>query len=209
MATIPTAQEIRDFLEGYCSLDNLITDSWIEARRDNFVVKWIESKFGFSILQENTIEEYYDGTGTNILFLNHRLANELVEVEYVVSGDNRVTLELTTFILVPNEGIIKAIRTESVLSSHTPAFPKGKKNIRIRYKTGFATDQMPEEVKEAIIYFTAEKTLALLADRTGGGTTSSCGKQYGSRGKYTDIRNELGRMGYAAINDYFSGVVGS
>lgn len=212
MASKPTADEIRALLEGYCAADSThLSDTWVENMRDNFVCVWLAEKFGFSITGEESVTEYLDGTGKDILFLNNKNALSLTRIEYVVSNDYSQDIDLTAYLLIPKEGIVKAIKAVSYLGSSRAGFPKGKKNIKVTYTKGYDADDLPLAIKQGIMYFTAEKMLAFLEGRGGGGDMSTQGfsKSYGADGKWTNIRNMLARMGWAMINDYFTSTQGS
>ena len=207
---IPTADDVFDLLEGYCIDASLLSASWLEKRRDNFIIPWVESKTGLSMSGEKTYVEYYNGDGTNSMMLNRKGVTELVKVEYVIGGDVVSDLSLVQFINIGSEGILRAIRSDLIVGSNTPVFRKGRKNIKITYKVGFDANDIPVELCEAMLYFLTEKALMIIAGRGGGGNVSVSGysKDYGKRGKYTDIRNELARMGLALIADYMSMVTG-
>ena len=210
MASIPTTTEIRSIFEGYCISTAIISDSLIERIRDKFVINWIEGKTGFSFSGEKQYTEYYNGNGKNDLILNRKNIISLDKVEYVIGGDIISDLSLTQFILDGPQGIVKAIRTELISSSAPAVFRKGRKNIKITYTVGYKPDEIPESLTEGILYLTAEKVLSQIEGRGGGGDLNVQGfsKSYGNRGKYTNIRNELARIGIALINDYFNSVVG-
>ena len=74
--------------------------------------------------------------------------------------------------------------------------------------TGFSS--IPPDVYEAIMYLTAEAALGHIGSRTGGGSISvqGYGRSFGSRGKYTDIRNDLARQGISLLRHYMTGVIG-
>ena len=210
MADTPTSDDVRDLLEGYCIDSNIVSDTWIENIRDNFVIKFLEGKYGFSLTTAGNLVEYYSGRGTNILTLNKRPVNSLVKIEYVVSGDSSQEIDLNAYQLIAEEGVIKAIKAVSYLSSSFAGFPKGNKNIKVTYNAGYDSDDLPVGLATGILYLTTEKTLDFLADRCGGGNTSSSGysKDHGPRGKYTNIRDMLARMGWSLVNDYFTSVTG-
>jgi hypothetical protein len=46
MAVSPTATEIRGLLENYGITASIVSDTWIEARRDAQVIPYIEDKLG-------------------------------------------------------------------------------------------------------------------------------------------------------------------
>jgi hypothetical protein len=205
-----TVQDIKDELEGICEIDsNLISDAWITNKRDKFVVPWVEGKTGFSVTTEQTITEYYDGNGENYLILNVKPVNELVALEYVASADYSSSMDITEFILLSEEGMIKANRTEYVLNNVSPVFLRGNKNIKVTYKAGYNTDDIPDQLNEVIKYLVCEKILGQLANRTGGGniTTPGYSRNYGGMGKYTDLRREYARQAMVLLDDYITGVI--
>jgi hypothetical protein len=213
MATIPTYQDILDFLEGYCGscLDSsLISEDWVTKLRDNMVITFIQDKTGLSLSGVKTVSEYYNGNGSNTILLNKKDILELVNVEYVIGGDVVSDLSLVQFDVIPEEGMLRAIRSDLIVGSNTPVFRKGRKNIKITYKVGYASDEIPVGIAEAVKYLTCEKILGQLASRGGGGDKSYNGysTNYGKRGMYTDWRNELGRMGLSLLNKYFNAVTG-
>jgi hypothetical protein len=204
-----TATQIKAELEGYCEIENgLVSDSWIENKRDNFIVPWVKDKTGLNLSGEETIEEYYDGNNQNYLMLSRKPVNELVSVEYVYSADYVTDLGLSQFVLIGDEGIVKAVRREYVLGQNLPVFPTGNRNIKITYKAGYDTADIPDKINEAIKYLTCEKILSILEGRTGGGDLNVQGysRGFGERGKWTHARNELARMGLALLDDYLTGV---
>jgi hypothetical protein len=204
-----TATQIKAELEGYCEIENgLVSDSWIENKRDKFIVPWIKDKTGLNLSGEETVEEYYDGNNQNYLILNRKPVNELVKIEYVYSADYVTDLGLSQFVLIEAEGIIKAVRREYVIGQNIPVFPAGSRNIKVTYKAGYDTADIPDKINEAVKYLTCEKILSILEGRTGGGDLSVQGysRGYGERGKWTNARNELARMGLALLDDYLTGV---
>jgi len=205
---VPSIAEIKAELEGFCEIDDgLISDAWITNKRDNFVVPWIEGKTGFSLLAETEYVEYYDGNNSNILILNKKPVISLTKVEYVDRVNVLGEIALTTFVLIAEEGIIKALKNDFSLDLNVPIFPKGNQNIRVTYRAGYTV--LPTQLNEAIKYFTAEKILAQLSGRTGGGDISAQGysRSYGEMGKYTHARNDLMRQGMACLDDFITGVL--
>jgi hypothetical protein len=208
MTTTPTAQDIRDELEGFCADSTIISDPWIEKKRDSFVIPWIEKKTKLSITGVETIQDYYDGNGENYLILNRKPVNSISKVEYIDSVNFTRELTLTSFTLIPDAGILKGIRTEYLLSNNYPVFPRGNRNIRVTMSIGYAANNIPDDIAAIIRCLTAEKMLANLEGRTGGGDIGIQGynKSYGSMGKYTNMRNDLTRQALSLLAAYFTGV---
>lgn len=204
----PTTTEIRNFLEGYCIDTNNISNSWIEARRDNFVIPFIEriTRIAFSGVQ--TYADYVSGNGTNILFLPRRNCITLISVKYVLGGDNQRVLNLANLEFIAQEGILKAKRN-AVETWIMPVFPKGDRNMLVTYTAGYDDISMPADIKESIIYRTASMILTFISSRSGGGdiTIEGYSKSYGSRGKYGQIRDEIDRMSENILRKYITGVV--
>jgi len=204
----PTATQIKAELEGFCEIENgLITDTWIENKRDNYIVPWIEGKTGLSLTGEEEIIEYYDGNNSNVLILNRKPVISLTKVEYIDRVNVTGSIAVSSFVLIADEGIIKALKNDFSLDVNTPVFPKGDQNIRVTYQAGY--DTIPTALNEAIKYLTCEKILAQLEGRTGGGDLSVQGysRSYGELGKYTNARNDFMRMGLTAIDDYLTAVL--
>lgn len=204
----PTATEIRNLLEGYCITTATVSDAWIEARRDNYVIPYAERITRLSFTGVQSITEYISGNGTNIINLARRDIKSLVEIRYVIGGDNQRVLTLANVELLADEGMIKAKRN-AVESWIQPVFPKGQKNLKIVYTVGYTDADMPTGIKEAIMYITADMILSFLEGRSGGGDVTAEGfsKTYGSRGKFTNIRNELHRLAYFNLCKYKTSVV--
>lgn len=208
MATTPTATDIRNFLEGNSIDSTLVSDTWIETRRDRFIIPYIEKICRTSLTGIDTVTDYYSGNGENYLVLHQKNVIALTNIEFVVGGGTWV-FNLSNVELITDEGIIKAKRNfqETWIK---PYFPKGNKNIKVTYTVGYAGSSIPDDLSEAIIFLTAEKILGLIASRCGGGDISiqAFSKSYGSRGKFTDFRNELARMGMAICRTYMTYVAG-
>jgi hypothetical protein len=205
---VPTVADIKAVMEGYCEIAyGLVSDTWISNMRDNVVVKWLEGKIGFSLIAEEEIVEYYDGTNSNILILSRKPVISLTKVEYVDRVNVAGQISLSSFVLIADEGVIKALKNNFSLDSQIPVFPKGEQNIRITYRAGYGT--IPGDLNEAIKYLVCEKILSFLEGRSGGGNVSIQGysRDYGERGKYTNIRNELTRLAMACLDDYLTAVL--
>ncbi|MCJ7507838.1 MAG: hypothetical protein MUO85_03790, partial [candidate division Zixibacteria bacterium] len=149
MASKPSYTEILAELEGYNIDTSIVSQSWIENKRDKVVIKFIEKLTHLSLDGEDTVEEYFDGTGENYLFLSVRPVNSIVKVEYLDSVNYSRELSLSSFTLIPNEGILKGIRTEYLLDNSYPVFPKGTRNIKVTFKVGYIPAGIPDDIVEA------------------------------------------------------------
>lgn len=200
-------QEIRDFLEGYCITTTTITDEWIENRRDKFVVPYIEKFLNHSIESETTKTVYLSGKGRRTLILPDRDINELVSIEYVTGGDFDSSIGIDSVELIADEGVIRSVINLSE-GRYNRIFAKGERNIKVVYKIGNTT--LPDDISEAIIYLCCEQLLGFLGARTGGGslTVQGFSRNYGERGKYQDIRNDLSRQAMAILKNHISLVTG-
>jgi hypothetical protein len=201
----PTATAIRSLLEGYGITAAVVSDAWIEARRDNMIIPHVENITRLTFDAEIEVTEWYNGNGQSTLILNRRPVNsieEIIEVGALTEGNLAECVDL-----IGNEGIIK-VKSNYSEGVYGPIFRKGTKNLKITYKYGY--DDYPDDVAEAIMNLVAAKILAFLGARTGGGGLSvqAFGRTYGSHGKYTDIRKELVATGYALLKPYMTGVVG-
>lgn len=207
--SIPTATEIRTYLEGYNITISFLTDAWIEARRDNFIVPFVERIINRKVDSEESVTEYVSGNGKSILFLSAKNINSLVSIEYVTGSDDTVdsNIGLGSVRLIPESGILKSI-TNITEGGYNTLFSKGEKNIKIVYKVG--SNSGDNELKEAITYLCAEQMLGFVGARTGGGSLTVQGftRNFGDRGKYQDIRNDSKRQAMFILKKYTTSVVG-
>lgn len=203
-AGVPSVTEIRQYIEGYCATEEELSNLWISQRRD-MVVKWLEYKTALPIGREKQFTEYVSGTGSSVIWVSRKPIASLDKLEYTVApGDFAPNLSAVEVDL--ETGVLKA--RDNFEEAKHPIFPKGRWNIRVTYTAGSTV--IPEELYEAILALTAEKVLGMLASKHGGGTSISVGgysRTYGSRGKYTEARNELARWGVDLAKKYMSGVV--
>lgn len=206
--SLPTGNDILTFLEGYGITSTILTTSWIQKRLDSFVVPYVERITRQSFSGVTSVTEYYSGNGKNIMILNRKPVVAVTEIRYVLGSNNISILNLGNIEVVQSEGILKAKRNYEE-SFYLPVFAKGDYNIKVTYTYGYAS--CPDDVSEAIIYLCAEQALGFIGARTGGGsiTMQAYGRQFGERGKYTDIRNDLSRQAYALLSPYMTGVIGN
>jgi hypothetical protein len=205
---LPTIAEVRGILEGYCIDSTTVSDTWITSRMTNMILPYVEKITRQSFSGVQTVNEYVSGNGTNILMLSRRNIQTLIQVKYVLGGDNQRVLNLANIELLAEEGILKAKRN-AVETWIMPVFPKGQKNMLISYTVGYANADMPVWIKDAISYLTCDIMLTFLEGRSGGGDVGTQGynKSYGQRGKYSNIRRELHRLSDFALRRYMTAVV--
>jgi hypothetical protein len=185
----------------------VISDNWIIKCRDNFVVAWIEKTLNTSFSGTQQIEEYYSGNGSSILVLNRKPIVSLDALSYTNVMSNQYVINILAIQVLTDEGILK-VRTNFNESTWIPIFAKGLENLRVKYTYGYAT--MPGDISEAVKYLVCEQILGLIEGRTGGGDLSveSFSRNYGGRGKYTNIRNMMARNAYAIIRNYITSNIG-
>ena len=204
----PTANDIRLFLEGYEVTPTQLSDAWILGRMNNNVIPYIKRFTGQVFDGVSQIIEYHSGNDGTMLILNKRPVVALIKVELISFQNLSVNLGINTISVIPEEGILKAM---GVFENYPfiSMFPKGEKNLRVTYTYGFS--DFPSDIREAIIYLTASRCLSFIGARTGGGEVSVQGhsRSYGSRGKFTDIINNLDRDALDILREYSTGVVGS
>lgn len=202
----PTVTEIRNFLEGYGITAAVVSDSWIELRRDNLVIPHVEDITGMTFDGESTVTEYYNGTGENTLILNRQPVNsvtEIIEIGTLNEGDLAGSVEL-----IGDEGMLR-VKTNYPEGVYYPIFQRGSKNLKITYTYG--TSDYPGQVHEAIIHLVAAFILVFIGSRTGGGSlgVQAFSRNYGKFGKYSDILQIIVPAGYALLRKYMNEVVGS
>jgi len=201
----PSIESIRKLLEGYGIINTILGDDWISDCRDNEIIPHVNEITRNVFTGEETVTEYYNGNGQDTLILNRRPVNEIVSIAHV--GTAAIGNFSNAVELISAEGIIKA-RDSYSEGVYSPIFFKGNKNIKVTYKYGM-TDY-PSDVSRAIKNLVAAKALALIGARTGGGSVQvqSHGRNYGSHGKYTDIRKELVSSAYQLLRKYMTYVTG-
>lgn len=203
---IPTGANVKTYLEGYGVTDTVLTNAWIEARRDNYVIPTLKKLIGFDFVSGDTITEYLSGNGKGILVLSNRNILTLVSAEYVQAAV--VTSSISGGVVLNGEDgflIAKNISPDGVVQESI--FRKGEQNIKVVYTIG----ALNAELEELILYQLAKICLNHIATRTGGGDLSTQGysRNYGNRGKYTHLINELDKQSAEILSHYNSGVVGS
>jgi len=203
-ASMPSAQDVRELLEEYGITPAVLSDKWLINRRDRFVVPWVEQKCRLSFRGVKTYAEYKSGTGKELLILNRRPILALTSVEYVMGGGEYMP-SLQSIEVLAEEGMLKA-KINVNQNFTAPMFPRGSRNIKVTYTAGYENTAIPEGVHEAIKMLVAESALGIVANRTGGGALSvaSFGRQYGKRGKFTHIRNELARSALSLLKTHMT-----
>lgn len=196
--SLPTTTEIINFLEDYGVTENIASRDWITARMNGTVIPFIEDKIKMSLESIDTVSEYYSGNGHSTLVLRHKNINEFVSLEFVTYDDNVFELDITSLVVDLEKGIVKRINAD---------FPKGDRNMKLTYKVGQVT--IPADLKECVLYLTAELILTFIASRTGGGNPTAQGfsRDYGDRGKWTSLRNDFNRHAMNIMKRYMTGIV--
>jgi hypothetical protein len=204
----PVADDVREFLEGYGVTSTQLTDLWITNRINNNIVPYVEKITRQKFTAVQTVTEYHSGNGKNIMMLDRRPIVAVTEIAYVLGGNTQRILNLAMIETVANQGILKA-KTNYDEAFLLPLFSKGEFNIKVTYTYGYA--DYPDPVKEAVIYLTASRCLTFLGARTGGGSlgVQAHNRNYGPRGKYTDIINVLDHDAHSLLKPYITGTVGS
>ena len=185
---------------------DVLTDDWFNDCLNNEVQPYVEAKCRQKFDQIETVTEYYDGTGSSILVLRRRPVVSLVSLSYTNVDSNLYYLTPTAMVLIPDDGVLKA-KANFNESTYTPIFWKGQRNLRVEYQVGWAT--CPADVAQAIKYMMAESGLGQIADQTGGGGLSlqAFSREYGDRGRYTNIRNMFAAKAYGLLRKYMTGTI--
>lgn len=191
---------------------SVITDDWIASRRDGRVIPYIERVLATNVREVKEVTEYYSGNGSSLLMLNRRPIVELKNITYTTLPTEYETGNLLSSVeAIKEEGILKA-RFLFNEGGYNNIFRRGLNNIKVTYTYGFSdlATQAPD-IKEAILAMTAKAILIHIGSRTGGGSLSGSNwsRQFGDRGKFTDIINELDLAAYSVLRKYVTGVVGA
>ena len=206
MAIDITAQNVRDYLEGFgiAVADSVVTDAWILARISNFIVPVVEKHVRASFDGTTQFTDYYSGNGENVLILRRK---NLDSVDSITMVGSTLTYNSSAYEIDLSNGIIKL---KALLSEGetVKGFPKGSNNIKVVYTGGYSNADLPVDIREAITMLAAEVVLGNIANRTGGGNVSTQGfnRNFGERGKYTMMRDDLKRQAYALLAKYTRGI---
>lgn len=185
----------------------IISDYWLRTQAEKFIIPFVEEKTGQSFFGIAQTVEYHSGNGKNIMFLDKRPIVSLLDVRYVLGGNNFTILNLAMIEVVSAEGILKS-KTNYDEAFLLPMFAKGDYNIKCTYTYGCLT--APDDIYQAMTYLLCEKALGHVAGRTGGGNPgSSVPRAFGDRGMFTEVRNDLARQAIAVMRKYMTSVVGS
>jgi len=203
---LPTADDIRSYLEGYGISSSIVSDSWIDETILYEVVPFVESVIKTSLTEETTAVEYYSGNGRDTLILNRRFINSIVKIELVTGVDYDNAVNLNNIDIIADQGILKAKITIDEFFKNV-VFPKGNRNIKVTYKYG---GNINNELRLAIKMLSCIPCLDLIEGRTGGGDlqTQCLTKNYGKMGKYTNIRIRLSNRAMAILRRYWTMVSG-
>ena len=207
---LPTANDVRTYLEGYEVSVDVLSDEWLSSELTDTIIPLVESKIKRSLEGTEEVTEYLSGNGTPILMLSRRPVVSLVSLEYVTGTDDYydASIGLGGVRLIADQGMIKSI--SNITEGNTSLiFGKGNRNIKVTYIVGSTT--IESDLKKAVIKLCAESALGFIGARTGGGaiTVQGFSRNFGTRGKYQDIRNDLSRQAWAVLRKYMTSVVGN
>lgn len=175
--SIPFAEDVNHLkVEVY----DYVSDEWLNNTWEDQIRPMVEQ---YVPLEEKTVEEFHSGIANGILALDNRNVNEILEIE----GGYFTRIDRAS-------GILKG------------SFPKGEKNIRVKYTYG---GEMKSDVKRACVMLIASVALGFIGSSTGGGSLNvqGYGRNYGARGKYNDIRSDFERWAYTILRRYQTGMV--
>lgn len=184
----------------------VLSDGWLINTRDRLVIPWVEKHTRQSFRGIQTITEYYDGTGSSLLFLRRRPIVDLIAISYTNVDSNFYYLTPYAIQVLKEEGILKA-KAHFNESSYVPIFYKGDKNLRVTYKFGYL--DYPTDVAEAVARLVAEQALAHVGSKTGGGNLSAQGysRSFGQIGKWTEARRNLAKTALAILKPRMTGSI--
>jgi len=206
---ISIANDVYKMYEGYNIDGNVLSSTFIDNIANTIILPIIENMTGFSAEKETQITEYYSGSGHAVLILNRKpikSIESIIIVDYneMING----TVPVSNLEIEKATGIVK-IRS-NINSLFYSIFPRGKNNIKVSYTVGFTEGSMPQDLKSAIVLMTCKYCLTHIGSKTGGGSLSVDGysKNFGAKGKWTDLKGEWDGMVMILLNKYLnSGVV--
>jgi len=185
-----------------------ISDEWLINTRDFMVMPVVERMVGFPLTGTKRVTEFHSGTGSSLLILNRRPIIDVYSVNLVTNPQNWIYVSPNSLEQIKEEGILKLRAVLETWQNYVPAFPRGKDNIKIDYEYGYA--QAPDDLARAVVMLTASFALGFIGSRTGGGSLNvqGYGRNYGARGKFTDVRSDLDKYAYSICKKYVSGMIG-
>lgn len=210
MADIPTSQEVVEYLEGYCVDLSRITSQWITNRINNLVVPMVNRILRTEVDKELQVTEIHNGEGSTVLILNRRNVKSIDSIKIITNNFSNTYVSIENIELMSAEGLLKAKHNFEEIYGLYPIFPRGNKNIKITYTLKRPLDDA--SIHEAIILLTCDVILGFIGSQTGGGPSfsmQSYSRNYGDRGKWTDVRREMVRQAYGLMRPYMTGVIGS
>lgn len=206
-STVPTAQELYEFLEGYNIDSTDLSEAWVARQRDGFVIPWIQRKTGLSITGEVTEDEYYSGNGGDVLVLNRKPIKSLNDISILgVSGEYQVSVSQVE--VLKELGALRTVNNWAQDPALVSFWPRGTWNIKLNLTYGYAEDAIPQDIRSAVLYLMVDTALAQLSARTGGGslTVENYSRDYGELGRWHDIRRDVTRWAISILSGYWTGV---
>jgi hypothetical protein len=176
-----------------------VSDAWIINTRDCQVIPVIKNMTGIGFDGIQKTKEWHNGTGGKMLYLNRKPVVEITSLYAEYYGVKEAVRSYSASAV--------EIRNEEGALVTDGCFEKGNNNFIIDYAYGYA--DVPDDIKRAVSLITASLTLGFIASKTGGGTnvsTQGYSRSFGSRGKFTEIRNDFDRWAYALLKPYYSGI---
>lgn len=195
---------------------DVLTDDWITKRRDYNVIPYIERVTRLPLRETGEVTEYHSGMGNQTIILNRRPVIAVTNITYVSIPNQMQTGNLLAATeLIKEEGILRS-KVNFNEASFEPIFPRGTNNIKITYTYGF-TDLVDDngvtayDIHECILNMVGKQILVFIGARSGGGelTQTNWSRNYGDRGKYTDIINLFDQNAYSILRKYTTGVIGA
>lgn len=129
------------------SLDATI-EAWVNEASD-----WIENFINNKVVEQSISNEYYDGDGTNILYTNYYPITQLsvesspTDTQKLASLQYRVTPDSSFVDVETNINHIKLNDKNSYIELYDEVFDIGWNNIKVSYKAGYTSANLPLEFK--------------------------------------------------------------
>src|SRR4030043_179998 len=138
---IPTDTEVRAYLEGYGVTNAILSKTWIEKRRDVFIIPALKKIIGYDFINGETKTEYISGNGKSVLMLSCRPILVLISITYV-NAVNQSINPINATVTDDKQGILVA-RSVTGDGSYAPAlFRKGTKNIKVEYTVPASNEEL-------------------------------------------------------------------
>ena len=164
MATTVTLDAYAIINEAYAIIQLMLSSPLSDEHTDilrqliNQTTYVCEDYTGREIVTRGSITEYQDGKGKPLLFVDHFPIISVTGLNDDTGRDflDSTKIDTTAYVVRNDEGIIELIK-ETQLIGASGIFADGSLNVKITYSHGYASADVPEQLKTACVEIVAER----------------------------------------------------